>query len=238
MSKPNLKIAIYSDGADLEQMVKMHRSGLVQGFTTNPSLMAKAGIKDYEGFAKQVLSVIRDMPISFEVFSDEFDEMERQGAKIAAWAPNANVKIPITNTRGESALPLIQKMLAQGVKLNVTALFTQAQLDGLRKIMGPKDDVIVSIFAGRLADTGIDPNPLMKKAVADFAGLPGAKILWASTREVFNVFEAERCGCHIITSPPDIVSKVFSLYGKSPEDNSLETVKGFYKDSTQAGFKL
>jgi transaldolase len=147
------------------------------------------------------------------------------------------VKIPITNTRGESALPLIQRMLAQNIKLNVTALFTQAQLDGLRKILRPQDDVIVSIFAGRLADTGVDPTPLMKKAVADFAPLKGSKVLWASTREVYNIYEADRCGCQIITVPPDLIPKL-SLNGKSPESYSLETVKNFYDDSIKAGFSL
>lgn len=234
---PQLKIHIYADGAVREDMVKRYRDGSVQGFTTNPSLMAKAGVKDYANYAKSILTEIRDLPISFEVFSDEFEEMERQAMIIKDWGSNVNVKIPITNTKSESALPLIRRLLDRGMKLNVTALFTQEQLDGLREISEPKDDVIVSIFAGRIADTGVDPMPLVKRAVQDYGDLKGSKILWASTRETFNIYQAESCGCHIVTVPDNLLGNL-KIRGKSLKEHSLDTVKGFYQDSIKAGFKL
>lgn len=233
----NLKIHVYADGANKDQMLKAYKDGLVKGFTTNPTLMCKAGIKNYEDFAKSILSTIKDMPISFEVFSDEFHEMKQQGLKIATWGPNVNIKIPITNTKGEPALDLIEELLARGLKLNVTAIFTEDQLRGLREILKPQDDVIVSVFAGRIADAGVDPMPLMRKAVAMFADLPGSKVLWASPREVLNVYQAEECGCHIITCTEDIIKKI-SLRGKDLNEFSLDTVKMFYKDATEAGFSL
>jgi transaldolase len=232
-----LQIHIYADGAHRELMLKRHKEGLVKGFTTNPSLMAQAGIKDYVGYAKELLTQIPDMPISFEVFSDEFPEMERQALLIGAWGKNVYVKIPITNTKSESALPLIRKLLDRDLRLNVTAIFTQEQLDGLREILKPKDDVLVSVFAGRLADTGIDPMPLMTKAVHDYRGLAGSKLLWASTREAFNIYQAEACGCHIITVPDDLIGKL-KIRGKSPAEYSLDTVKTFYSDAQKAGFVL
>jgi len=237
MPASNFKVAIYADGANREDMLKRHKEGLVKGFTTNPTLMAKAGNKDYAGFARMILGEITDMPISFEVFSDEISEMHREARIIASWGKNVNVKIPITNTKGESTIPLIRKCLDEGMKLNVTALFTQEQLNDLRGILKPQDDVIVSIFAGRIADTGVDPMPIMRKAVQDFKGLPGSKILWASPREVFNVYQADEAGCHIITCTDDIISKL-KLRGKSLADYSLDTVKMFYADATKAGFKL
>lgn len=233
----NLKVAIYADGANKEDMLKRYKQGVVKGFTTNPSLMAKAGIRDYQAFAKEILKEIRDLPISFEVFSDEFSEMERQADLIGSWGPNVNVKIPITNTKKESALPLIKRLLQKGLRLNVTALFTQAQIDGLREILRPQDDVIVSIFAGRIADTGVDPMPMMRKAVQDYRHLQGSKILWASSREPLNVYQAEDCGCQIITVTDAIISAM-ALRGKSLEEYSLDTVKGFYTDATKAGFVL
>lgn len=232
-----LKVALYADGANKDQMLKHYHGGLVRGFTTNPTLIAKAGVKDYAAFAKDVLKTIRDLPISFEVFSDEFHEMERQALEIGSWGTNVNVKIPITNTQKLPSLKLIRSLLDRGMKLNVTALFTEQQILGLREIMNPQDDVIVSIFAGRIADTGVDPMPLMKKAVQDFAHFPKAKILWASSREALNIYQADECGCQIITCTDDLLSKV-SLRGKSLDDYSLDTVKMFYKDSIQAGFKL
>ncbi|MGZ3687524.1 MAG: transaldolase family protein, partial [Bdellovibrionota bacterium] len=186
-----MKIAVYADGANREDMIKRYREGSVKGFTTNPTLMAKAGVKDYAAFAKSVLSEITDLPISFEVFSDDFAEMEREANIIGSWGKNVNVKIPITNTKGQPSLPLIRKLLDKGLKLNVTAIFTQAQLDALREILQPKDDVIVSIFAGRIADTGVDPMPLMKKAVQDYRDKTNSKILWASPREVLNIYQAD-----------------------------------------------
>jgi len=233
----NLKVAIYLDGAKREDMLRRYRDGSVQGFTTNPSLMAKAGIKDYTAFAKSLLGEIKNLPISFEVFSDDVDSMEREALIIAAWASHVNVKIPITNTQGQSTLTLIRKLLDKGLKLNVTALFTQEQIDGLRTVLKPQDDVIVSIFAGRIADTGVDPIPLMKKAVVDYKGLTHSKILWASTRETLNIYQADQCGCQIITATDDQIAKL-SLQGKDLKEYSLETVKGFYSDAQKAGFIL
>lgn len=236
-SSQKLKIHVYADGANKDDMIKRYKEGFVKGFTTNPTLMAKAGIKDYEGFAKEILGTIKTMPISFEVFSDEFPEMKRQALKIKAWAPNVNVKIPITNTKGQPALSLIKELLAEGTKLNVTAIFTDEQLQGLKEVMKPKDDVIVSVFAGRIADAGVDPIPVMTRTVEMFKNHPGAKVLWASPREVLNVYQAEDCGCHIITVTDDIIKKIASR-GKDLGEFSLDTVKMFYDDATKAGFKL
>lgn len=232
-----MKIKIFADGADQTLMLKRYREGNVAGFTTNPSLMVKAGVKDYEGFARSVLSEIKDVSISFEVFSDDFPEMERQALKIASWGSNVAVKIPIMNTRSESAVPLIRRLFEKNLKLNVTAIFTEEQLKELHSAVRPQDDVIVSVFAGRIADTGVDPVPLMKKSVEMFSDRPGSKVLWASSREPLNVYQAEQCGCHIITVTDDILGKL-KLCGKSPLEMSLDTVKTFYKDSTAAGFKL
>jgi transaldolase len=235
--KHNLKVAIYADGANKDQMLELYRSGKVSGFTTNPTLMAKAGIRDYERFAREIVEQIHDMPISFEVFSDDFEDMERQARIIATWGPNVNIKVPITNTKGESTIPLVRNLLDSGAKLNVTAILTRTQLMKLREVVRPNDDVIVSIFAGRIADTGIDPEPIMKEAVEAFSPFKKCKILWASPREVLNAYQAERCGCHIITATADLISKL-SLYGKSLDEFSLETVKMFYVDAQKAGFVL
>lgn len=235
--RKNFKIALYADGANKEQIIKHYQSGLVRGFTTNPSLMAKAGIGDYSSFSKDLLKIVRDLPISFEVFSDDFSEMERQAIEIQSWGDNVFVKIPISNTKAEVSFSLIQKLLRKGMKLNVTALFTEHQLLGLRDILCADDDVIISIFAGRIADTGVDPVPLMRQAVKDFALFPNAKVLWASPREALNIYQAEDCGCHIITLTDDLLSKV-GLYKKSLQEYSLDTVKMFYQDATKAGFQL
>lgn len=232
-----LNVALYADGAEIDQIKKVYEQGYVKGFTTNPTLMAKAGIKAYERFAKDVSSIVKDLPISFEVFSDSLEEMEREALKIASWATNINVKIPITNTKRQSTVPLIRSLLDRGLKINVTAIFTEAQLASLEAIMEPQDDVIVSIFAGRIADSGVDPEPIMKGAVSAFGGLSGAKILWASPREVFNVYQADRCGCHIITATPDIINKL-SFFEKDLNDFSLETVQMFYRDAQSAGFQI
>ncbi len=237
MGFPGISIQVYADGANKADMVKRTREGYISGLTTNPTLMRKVGISDYEAFAKDVLGEIKDLPISFEVFSDEFPEMKRQAIKIKDWAPNVNVKIPITNTRGESAIPLIRELFAAKIKLNVTAIMSEAQIVALSEALGPDDDAIVSIFAGRIADTGVDPMPIMRRAVATYAKLPKAKVLWASPREVLNVYQAEECGCHIITATDDLLAKL-SLKGKSLEEYSLDTVKMFYKDAQAAGFTL
>jgi transaldolase len=233
----DFKIAIFADGASRDALLKRYREGWVRGFTTNPTLMAKAGITDYAGFAQSVLSEIKDLPISFEVFSDDFSEMERQANLISSWGANVNVKIPITNTKGDPALPLIRRLLDRGLKLNVTAILTEDQTKGLAEIMKPQDDVIVSIFAGRIADTGVDPVPQMKRAVERFRPLTQAKVLWASPREVLNLYQAEACGCHIITATEDVLAKI-ALKGKSLSEYSLDTVKMFYNDASKAGFTL
>jgi transaldolase len=237
----NLKIHVYADGANKDAILKRAQEGFVKGFTTNPTLMAKAGVKDYAGFAKSLLAELKTHPISFEVFSDSFDQMEKEALIIDSWnqfgGNNVYVKIPIINSENKSSVPLIRKLLDRGLKLNLTAIFTQEQLDGLRAVLKLQDDVLVSIFAGRIADTGRDPMPLMRKAVQDFKSLPKARILWASTREVLNVFQAEECGCHIITAPDDIIGKLAHA-GRSLEECSIDTVKTFLKDSKSAGFTL
>jgi transaldolase len=237
MTQQKLKIHVYADGANKEEMIKRNKEGFVKGFTTNPTLMAKAGIKNYEAFAKDILQAITELPISFEVFSDDFAEMKKQALKIKSWGPNVNVKIPITNTKKEPALALIKELLAEGTKLNVTAIFTREQLTGLKEVMKPEDDVIVSVFAGRIADAGVDPIPVMQETVKMFAPLKGAKVLWASPREVLNAYQAEEAGCHIITMTDDLIKKL-SLRGKDLTDYSLDTVKMFYNDASQAGFSL
>lgn len=234
---PKLNIKVFADGANKDDMLKRHKEGFVSGFTTNPSLMVKAGVKDYATFAKDVLSAIKEVSVSFEVFSDDLENMEREALIIGAWGPNVHIKIPITNTKGESTLSLVKKLLDRKLKVNVTALFTQSQLDGLRAILKPEDDVLVSIFAGRIADTGVDPLPLMKKAIADYKHLTGSKILWASCRETFNIYQANEIGCHIITATDDQIAKL-KTYQRPLAELSLDTVKGFLKDSQKAGFKL
>lgn len=237
MGFPGISIQVYADGANKADMVKRVREGYIAGLTTNPTLMRKVGISDYEAFAKDVLSEIKDLPISFEVFSDDFADMKRQAIKIKSWAPNVNVKIPITNTKSESAIPLVKELFAEGIKLNVTAIMSEEQILALRDALRPEDDAIVSIFAGRIADTGRDPMPIMKRAVEAYKALPKAKILWASPREVLNVYQAEECGCHIITATDDLLSKLV-LKGKPLDEYSLDTVKMFYKDAQAAGFSL
>lgn len=233
----NLEIAIYSDGADVREMIAARDAGLVKGFTTNPTLMRKSGISDYEGFARQVLDAIGSMPISFEVFADEFDEMERQARKIATWGDTVYVKIPVTNTRGASAVPLIRSLSSSGVKLNVTAILTLQQVEEVVEALDPATPAIVSVFAGRIADTGVDPVPLMKEAASIVARRPKAELLWASPREILNIFQAQECGCRIITVTPDLLKKL-SMVGKPLDELSLETVKMFYNDAAAAGYTL
>lgn len=225
---------IYLDSANLEALKTYP---VIEGMTTNPSIMYKAGINDYTAFAKDVLNKIGDMPISFEVFADDFNEMEKQAGIIKSWGGNAYIKIPIINTKGESSLPLIRKLLDKGFKINVTALLTEKHIGELYDVLKPEDVVIVSIFAGRIADTGVDPMPTMRRAVEKYKTLPKAEILWASCREVYNITQARETGCHIITAPEDIVKKL-SMQGRDLEEITLDTVKTFYKDATSAGFKL
>jgi transaldolase len=232
-----LKIKLFQDGADLTAMTKARSQGMVSGFTTNPTLMRKAGISDYEGFARKAIAAIPDLPISFEVFSDDFPSMEREARAIASWGGDTYVKIPITNTKGESAAPLIRKLSAEGFSLNVTAMLTLAQVRAVAEAAAPGSRTIVSVFAGRVADTGVDPVPLMTEAVQILRGLPKAELLWASPRELLNLFQADACGCHIITATPDVIAKL-PLVGKDLAQYSLETVKMFYDDARAAGFKI
>ena len=233
----DLSVKIFADGAELAQMVDLYRRPYIKGFTTNPTLMRKAGIADYEGFARQVLAEIPDRPISFEVFSDEFDEMAVQAARIRSWGDNVYVKIPVTNSRRESACDLVRRLSQDGVKVNVTALLTLDQVTAMANVLRGGAPACVSVFAGRVADTGRDPVPLMAQAVDILRQAPNAELIWASPRELLNVFHADAAGCHIITATPDILNKL-SLIGKSLEDYSLETVKMFRDDAVRAGFVI
>ena len=237
-SLSQLQVKIFADGADKKSMLDLYTNPLIQGLTTNPSLMHKVGIPDYEVFAKDILSTVQDKPISFEVFSDEFPEMRRQALKIAAWQKNVYVKIPITNTRAESALPLIRELGQQGVQLNVTALLTLDQVRGVAEALNPNVASVVSVFAGRIADTGVDPEPLMRESLALLGGQPKAELLWASVREVLNIWHAERTGCHIVTVPHDILNKAMKMAGKDLTALSLDTVKMFAADALAAGFSV
>jgi transaldolase len=232
-----LRIDLYADGADVRDMVAARESGVVKGFTTNPTLMRKSGITDYEAFAREALAAVSGMPISFEVFADEFDEMERQARLISTWGDEVFVKIPITNTRGESSIPLIAWLASAGVKMNITAILTLEQVRGVADALAPGVPAIVSVFAGRIADTGRDPIPLMTEALEILKGKPEARLLWASPRELLNIFHADACGCHIITVTSDILKKL-SMVGKPLDELSLDTVKMFYNDASAAGFTL
>lgn len=236
MSKA-FKIKIFMDGADIEPMKAAHKAGTVSGFTTNPTLMRKSGITDYAAFAKAAIAAIPDLPISFEVFSDDFPSMEAEARVIARWGGDTFVKIPISNTKGESSVPLIRKLSAEGFSLNVTAMMTLQQVKDVAAAVSPNSRTIVSVFAGRVADTGVDPVPLMRDCKAALAGLPKAELLWASPREILNLVQAEEIGCDIITITGDILAKVPGL-GKDLDVFSLETVKMFYNDAKAAGFKL
>lgn len=237
-SLTDLKIQIFADGADKAGILELNAKPYVKGMTTNPSLMKKSGVKDYEAFAREILQAVTAKPISFEVFSDEFDEMRRQAAKIKTWGRNVYVKIPITNSRGESSLPLIRDLAKEGVQLNITAILTLKQVEGVAGALNPAMPSVVSVFAGRIADTGVDPMPAMRACGPLLKGLPKAELLWASTREVLNIFQAEECGCQIITVPHDIISKAVKMVGTDLAEVSLDTVKGFLKDTTAAGFKI
>src|SRR5712691_7366675 len=234
---PRLRIDLYADGADVRDMVAARESGLVKGFTTNPTLMKKSGVTDYEAFAKEALKAVSGMPISFEVFADDFGEMERQACLITKWGEAVFVKIPVTNTKRASAIPLIRKLSSAGVKLNITAILTVPQVRDVVNALDAKTPAIVSVFAGRIADTGRDPVPLMKECAALVKQKPKAQLLWASPRELLNIFHAEECGCHIITVTSDILKKL-AMVGKSLDELSLDTVKMFYNDASAAGFKL
>lgn len=235
--RESLKIKIFADGANMEEMVSAYKNKLVDGFTTNPTLMRKAGVTDYEKFARELLSQIRDLSISFEVFSDDFDEMERQARKINSWGKNVHVKIPVTNTQGDFSGPLIQKLAKEGIPLNITAILTADQVKKVAQVLQPNVSAIVSVFAGRIADTGVDPMPIMRASAKILKPLQKAELLWASSRETLNVLQAQECGCHIITVTGEILKKL-SMLGKDLNQLSLETVKMFREDGLKAGFSI
>jgi transaldolase len=234
---PKFRIKLFADGADLQEMVQEYKKGIVQGFTTNPTLMKKAGVKNYEEFAHSALKEITDLPISFEVFSDEFDEMEREARKVARWGENVYIKIPITNTRKESSIPLIRKLSHDGLKINVTAILTYDQVKGTQEALSSTTPAIISVFAGRIADTGVDPVPIMRQSSQLVRSKPNIELLWASSRELLNLFQAEACGCHIITITNDILKKL-TLVGKPLDELSLDTVKMFYDDAHSSGYTI
>jgi transaldolase len=232
-----LKVKIFADGADRAGILDLYRNPLIKGFTTNPTLMRNAGIVDYEAFARDILKAIPDRPISLEVFSDDFAEMESQALRIASWGKNVYVKIPVTNTHGESALTLIRRLARAGVKQNVTALMTLAQVRDATKALGSGPAACISVFAGRIADTGRDPVPMMAAAVEMMAIHPQLELIWASPRELLNIFHADKVGCHIITVTHDLLKKL-SLVCKDLDEYSLDTVKMFRNDAVTAGFQL
>ena len=232
-----LRVKLFADGAELDVIRRMADNPLIKGFTTNPTLMRKAGVTDYVAFARQVLQIVPDRPISFEVFSDDFDEMEQQAHEIASWGANVFVKIPVTNTRSESAAPLVARLSRAGVQLNVTAILTEAQVRDIAEALTPGIAAFVSVFAGRIADTGRDPVPVIVRAIALLAERPLAEVIWASPRELLNVFQADDVGCHVITATPDVLGKL-SLVGKDLTAYSLETVEMFRRDALAAGFSI
>jgi transaldolase len=233
----DLRVKIYADGADKAGMLEMYAKRYIKGFTTNPTLMRKAGIVDYRAFALDILQAIPDRPISFEVFSDGFAEMERQAMEIAGWGKHVLVKIPVTNTRREPSYNLIRRLSRAGVKMNVTALATLAQVREVADCLAGGPPCYISVFAGRIADTGRDPVPMMAAAVEFLRPLPNIELVWASPRELLNIFQADAVGCHIITVTNNILKKL-PLIGKDLDEYSLETVKMFYNDAQQAGYKL
>jgi transaldolase len=237
MSIEALKVKLFADGADKAGMLEMYAKPYIKGFTTNPTLMRKAGIQDYEAFARDIVAAIPDRPISLEVFADDFSEMERQARLIARWGENVYVKIPITNTRSEASEGLVQRLSHEGVKLNVTALMTLTQVRSTAAAIHGGAPACVSVFAGRVADTGIDPMPMMKEAVGILSENPVAELIWASPRELLNVFQADAVGCHIITATNDILKKLV-LVDKGLTEYSLETVKMFHGDALASGFRL
>lgn len=232
-----LKVKLFADGADLPSMLKLSANPLIQGFTTNPTLMRKAGVADYESFARDVLSAIRSLPVSFEVLADDFPEMERQARKIAAWGSNVYVKIPVTNTKGDPATDLIRRLSHDGLKLNVTALMTLDQVRAVNEALNSNTPAIISVFAGRIADTGCDPVPMMSAAVRLLSSRPNIELLWASPRELLNIFQANDVGCHIITATNDLLDKLGSV-GKDLQEFSRDTVRMFYEDGKRSGFAI
>jgi len=234
----DLKIHIYADGADKAGILELYAKPYIKGLTTNPTLMNKSGIKDYEAFSKDILQTVTAKPISLEVFTDDLTDMKRQALKIASWGANVYVKIPITNSVGVSCVPLVKELAREGVKLNITAILTLAQVRDVAAVLNPEVPSVVSVFAGRIADTGVDPMPIMRAAGALLEGQPKAELLWASVREVLNIFQAEESGCAIVTVPHDILGKAAKMLGMDLTALSLDTVKMFAKDAAAAGYKL
>ena len=232
-----LRVKIFADGADLDDIEKLSQNPIIKGFTTNPTLMRKADVRDYRAFARQVLNIVPDRPVSFEVFSDEFSEMEQQAMELASWGSNVYVKVPVTNTRGEFSGPLIQSLSGAGVQVNVTALLAVHQVAKVVEHLSDTTPSIVSVFAGRIADTGRDPIPLMAKAVELLGVRPNAELIWASPRELLNIFQADSIGCHIITATSDVLAKLPGV-GKDLDLFSLETVRMFREDALEAGYTI
>jgi len=232
-----LRIKVFADGADIAGIRKLADDPLIAGITTNPTLMRKAGIEDYEAFATELLEVVPDRPISFEVFSDDFAEMERQALKVSSWADNVFVKVPITNTAGASSLDLVRRLSHDGIKLNVTALMTGKQVESSAAALEGGTPAYVSVFAGRIADAGVDPEPIMVAALDTLRPLPGVELIWASPREVLNIVQADRIGCHVITVTHDLLAKLH-LLGRDLDEFSLDTVRMFHRDASAAGFTL
>ncbi|MBA3753300.1 MAG: transaldolase [Nitrospira sp.] len=236
-SLDELRVKIFADGADRAGMLEMYSKPFIKGLTTNPTLMRKAGVSDYRAFAKEIVAAITDKPLSFEVFSDDFAEMERQAVEIAGWGDNVYVKIPVTNTRRESSVPLIRRLSKGRVKLNVTGLTTLRQVEDVADALDSDAPSFVSVFAGRIADTGRDPIPLMAAAVVVLQPNPAVELIWASPREVINIFQADSVGCQVITMTNDLLRKL-SLIGHDLDDYSLETVQMFFADAVDAGYRL
>jgi transaldolase len=233
----DLKVKIFADGADRAGILELYRNPIIKGFTTNPTLMRAAGITDYEGFAREIIAAIPGRPISLEVFSDDFAEMEVQARRIASWGENVYVKIPVTNTQGESSITLVRALAKAGVKQNVTALMTLRQVHDVTAALGSGPSACISVFAGRIADTGRDPVPIMAAAVQMMSIYPQLELIWASPRELLNIFHADQVGCHIITVTHDLLKKL-TLLGKDLDEYSLDTVKMFWNDAIKAGFQL
>ena len=233
----NLKIKIFSDGADVGEMEKASKLGIISGFTTNPTLMKKSGITDYKKFALEAISKVNNLPISFEVFSDDFESMEKEAIIISEWGENVYVKIPVTNTKRESSVDLIKSLDKRGIKLNITAILTLNQVQDLFDNLNENSKSIISVFAGRIADTGVDPIPIMKKAKSILSPKRNLELLWASSRELLNIFQAQECGCDIITVTNDLLKKL-KMVGTDLGDLSLETVKMFYNDAKSAGYRI
>jgi len=236
-SADRLKIRVFADGADVNSIRKAAADPRIQGFTTNPTLMRAAKVEDYRAFARDVLRIVPERPVSFEVFADDFPTMEKQAREIASWGDNVYVKIPVTNTKGECSGPLVARLSAAGIKLNITAILTLDQVEGVAGNLAEHTPAVVSVFAGRIADTGRDPVPIMTKALQILRPRPCAELLWASPRELLNIFQADAIGCHIITVTGDLLKKL-ALVGKDLGDFSLETVSMFYKDALAAGYRI